>query len=692
MAGRRFFFEHAGKTIAIGDEEVRIGSAPDCTIVVAGKGVEPLVAVARREDDGVVLESRAREHEARVNDKPLSVAELAEGTELRLGDVEMKVRGSGVDVSLESSEGSFPIKVGANLIGRAPEASVMVDHPTVSRKHALVFLLASGQARVRHLGAQNGTFVDGVRLGQVELSQGDRIEIGDDRIFFLTGPAAPAAAAADAAEAQPEGGTPPPPDATVIAGRVPLPAPPEAPPEPPPEPAGPTFELIVDGETRTLGPGAFVIGRTPDCDLSFPEDALVSRRHTQLTVGPDEVRLRDLGSSNGTLVNGHRVEREITLADGDHIGIGGADVLFKAIRPADPFGATVLAPAAPPPAFERTMLAPGGGAAAAAAASAAGHPGGDRAAALRALDLPPGAGVEEVRSRYRELYSDYHIRFTNAPTPDLKQRYSRRLDELRQAMELLAPAAGAAAAVEAGDLPAARPVSPGSVAARGGGPPAGRGAPPAAPQAPAPPASPVPPAPAPQPSAPGPRPPAAHAAASRRSLPRSTWVMIGVALLLIAVTGVFTALYQKVAATEAGLVAELADKHDELAAMQQRIPQAGQEFEVLQQLKGSKLENLEVKICNLGSRPLFVDWLHASWVGADGNAFGSFNSAMVGYETWEIAPGGTGKFGYVSGDQVIWDGRAVFFSVLLSYAGEEIFRSGAVETLGPDCYNLDLDR
>ncbi|HEX2162925.1 MAG TPA: FHA domain-containing protein, partial [Thermoanaerobaculia bacterium] len=361
VAGRRFFFEHKGQKVEVVDAEVRLGAAPDATIVVSGKGVEPLVAVARREGDGVVLESRARENEAKVNGRLLSVADLAPGAKLKLGDVEMRVAGAGVDLRLESDEGTFPIKVGANLIGRLADAAVMVDNPTVSRKHALVFLLPNGQARIRHLGAQNGTWVDGVRLGQVELSQGDKIEIGDDHLFFfasapVAAAAPPEAAAPPAASPpiEPEPGGPPPPDATVIAGALP-PLPPPVAAAAPPE--GPRFELILGDETHVLGPGTFVVGRTPECDLSLPGDALVSRRHTQITVEGDTVRLRDLDSSNGTRVNGHRVEREITLADGDRVGIGGAEIVFHAVRPPDPYAATVLGVPAPAPAFYKTMLA-----------------------------------------------------------------------------------------------------------------------------------------------------------------------------------------------------------------------------------------------------------------------------------------------------------------------------------------------
>lgn len=62
------------------------------------------------------------------------------------------------------------------------------------------------------------------------------------------------------------------------------------------------------------------IGRMEGLDLVLPED-LVSRRHAQITVSDDGVHLRDLGSTNGTFVNGKRV-REVRLAEGDRVLLG----------------------------------------------------------------------------------------------------------------------------------------------------------------------------------------------------------------------------------------------------------------------------------------------------------------------------------------------------------------------------------
>lgn len=68
-------------------------------------------------------------------------------------------------------------------------------------------------------------------------------------------------------------------------------------------------------------PGEFVIGRSPDCQLSL-DDGLVSRRHAILVVHPDAVFIEDLASRNGVLVNGRRIAGTTRVSDGDEITVG----------------------------------------------------------------------------------------------------------------------------------------------------------------------------------------------------------------------------------------------------------------------------------------------------------------------------------------------------------------------------------
>jgi len=75
------------------------------------------------------------------------------------------------------------------------------------------------------------------------------------------------------------------------------------------------------GSLIPLPEGKFLIGREEDCHLR-PNSDMVSRHHCVFTVDDYTVRLRDLGSTNGTLVNGERIRTGVMLNPGDVISIG----------------------------------------------------------------------------------------------------------------------------------------------------------------------------------------------------------------------------------------------------------------------------------------------------------------------------------------------------------------------------------
>lgn len=77
----------------------------------------------------------------------------------------------------------------------------------------------------------------------------------------------------------------------------------------------------------TLPTNITVIGRRHDCDLQIPLMP-VSRRHCQLSQNEETVKVRDLGSRNGTYLNGKRIE-EATVEAGDYIKIGPLTFLLQ---------------------------------------------------------------------------------------------------------------------------------------------------------------------------------------------------------------------------------------------------------------------------------------------------------------------------------------------------------------------------
>jgi pSer/pThr/pTyr-binding forkhead associated (FHA) protein len=85
-----------------------------------------------------------------------------------------------------------------------------------------------------------------------------------------------------------------------------------------------------DGSQKTfsLRSDISVIGRHDDCELRVPISA-VSRKHCQLSKNNQTVKLRDLGSRNGTLLNGKRIKEEAPAKAGDYISIGPLTFLLQ---------------------------------------------------------------------------------------------------------------------------------------------------------------------------------------------------------------------------------------------------------------------------------------------------------------------------------------------------------------------------
>src|SRR6185369_14053100 len=82
-----------------------------------------------------------------------------------------------------------------------------------------------------------------------------------------------------------------------------------------------------------LTPGEFVIGRSAECQLAL-DDPLVSRKHAELVISAESVTIKDLGSRNGVVVNGIKIDSSRVLLDGDRIVIGSQEMTLVAWRQA----------------------------------------------------------------------------------------------------------------------------------------------------------------------------------------------------------------------------------------------------------------------------------------------------------------------------------------------------------------------
>jgi hypothetical protein len=85
--------------------------------------------------------------------------------------------------------------------------------------------------------------------------------------------------------------------------------------------------VLTDGRRVQVGTEPLVIGRLPECGVVLA-DSNVSRRHAELRRAGDTVVLTDLGSTNGTRVNGAPI-RERILASGDEVSVGSTRLIFE---------------------------------------------------------------------------------------------------------------------------------------------------------------------------------------------------------------------------------------------------------------------------------------------------------------------------------------------------------------------------
>ena len=87
--------------------------------------------------------------------------------------------------------------------------------------------------------------------------------------------------------------------------------------------------ILDQGEVVALDSHALRVGRGGDNDLSVEGDEYASSHHARFEPRRDGVYVEDVGSTNGTFVNGIRVSRERRLRPGDVVRIGETDLRFE---------------------------------------------------------------------------------------------------------------------------------------------------------------------------------------------------------------------------------------------------------------------------------------------------------------------------------------------------------------------------
>ena len=87
--------------------------------------------------------------------------------------------------------------------------------------------------------------------------------------------------------------------------------------------------VLPSGDRIPVGPRPITVGRMPDCTVPI-DDANASRRHCEIKLVGNTIVVADLGSTNGTRVNGVRIDGERALSDADIISVGTTHLRFEA--------------------------------------------------------------------------------------------------------------------------------------------------------------------------------------------------------------------------------------------------------------------------------------------------------------------------------------------------------------------------
>jgi DNA-binding winged helix-turn-helix (wHTH) protein len=91
---------------------------------------------------------------------------------------------------------------------------------------------------------------------------------------------------------------------------------------------GVLYRLAWEHGRATFGEGEHVVGRDPALEVCV-ESSSVSRRHARVHIADGVAVLEDLGSKNGTFVNGQRITTAVRLSDRDQIAVGDVRLRFR---------------------------------------------------------------------------------------------------------------------------------------------------------------------------------------------------------------------------------------------------------------------------------------------------------------------------------------------------------------------------
>jgi len=314
----------------LGRQTVRIGSSPECEIVLHGPGVPELAATIVHHGHGRLSFVPEVEGSCQMDGQPLpagAAVPLSFQSRFAVGTVPVPLLDPLI-CAMVMARGHVRLTPGAMIVGRDPgKCHLVISSPAVSARHAT--LLFPGPRVIDHASTA-GTWLDGTRL---EAEQ--EVALGEQAVLSLGPLPLPVSLALDLYEAFVSGRNEAP--ARYTRGPEEAPPPPSQPvfeaPGPPSLMAGPPptgRHRTIMGTIRMESATRRSIGRTKDNDivLDYPQ---ISGHHARLVKVGDQVFLEDAGSELGTFVRGSRLRKgqRAKVDDGDLVRFGPMPALLS---------------------------------------------------------------------------------------------------------------------------------------------------------------------------------------------------------------------------------------------------------------------------------------------------------------------------------------------------------------------------
>jgi pSer/pThr/pTyr-binding forkhead associated (FHA) protein len=367
--------EFGGARIPVPVGETIIGSAPGCAVMLEGDGILPRHAIVQGTAQGAAaLRAASPDAEIVVNGVRLGVdpTPVLHGDKIQIGPHEIlavdsrrvghtQLFDSGAFTDLTPPRTSLPgsptgatggrivcltdgreyTMTGPTLVfGRDAGSDIVVTGTEVSRRHAEIQSTPEGY--ILNDLSVNGTYVNGDRMGrQYLLARADVIRIGHDEFRFYADVASPPARGR---RSVPPVTAPQPPTGagarlsdTLMGMPQPVPSATVTPTQPQ---VAPLASLLVrsgamKGRRLAVKVPVVNIGRADFNDVVI-SDPSVSTSHAKLQRRDDVWILTDLGSTNGTFVEGERLAGEVALGPGTTVKFGEVAVLFEPLDESAP--------------------------------------------------------------------------------------------------------------------------------------------------------------------------------------------------------------------------------------------------------------------------------------------------------------------------------------------------------------------